>query len=432
MDQVTELEMQSEAAELALIGAAAFHADAIASVLADLPGADFYVMGRGVVWDACRALSADRRPITPTAVARHLAEHDQLDGVARRVVTVEMSNSAPAHHAEHHAAVVADLARRRELLRRVSAARSLVVDHPGDASDILAAIRAAFADLDTPDRDRSGGTRTWGQLAAEFENAHHPDNAVTGIVTPWKELNALVGALMGGRLYVIGGSAGDGKSTAALNIASHAAHAGHHVLVFSKEMPALDVFGRLVSARAEVELAQINRRELTEFQRAKVQRYARTADLSLRVNADAVSIAGVKSIARELRHRGLLDLLIVDYLQLIDSGQPVRSQEEEISKVSTALKRLAMELDIPLVVPAQLNRSPHARADARPTKADLRGSGRIEQDADAVILLWHRVDPATGQRTGRVTFILDKNRHGARGEFELEFNGGYGAIGATA
>ena len=426
MDEITELEMQSEQSEQALIGAVSFHPDALAGVLAELPGSDFYRWSRGVVWDACRTLSADRKPITPTDVARYLAENGGWDDAARRIVTREMSTAAAASHAPAHAATVADLARRRELLRLISAARVLVRDHPGDASDILAAIRESFDTTDHQDREQ-GGTRTWTQMIEEFTRAHSPGAAQRGIDTPWKQFNSLIGGLFGGRLYVIGGSAGDGKSTAALNIAHTAAADGHHVLVFSKEMPVLDVFGRLRSAPSSVELAQINRHGLTDWQLDKIERDARAAALPIRVNADQVSIAGVKTIARAYHHRGQLDLLVVDYLQLIDSGQNTRSQEEEIAKVSTALKQLAMELDIPLVVPAQLNRSPHARPDARPTKADLRGSGRIEQDADVVLLLWHPVDDH-GKRTGKVVFILDKHRHGAKGEVELEFNGGYGSI----
>lgn len=424
--EITEAELSSEAAEKTLMGVAGHRPDAISAILSRLPAEDFYNPHRGYVWAACRHLSAERQMIDPTAVARSLVSAEHWGVATQHVVAVEMSNAPAMHLVETAASTIADLARRRELMRTVGRARALVIGHDGDASDVLEAIRASFDDLDTPEREL-GGTRTWGQMLAEFEIAHDPDNAIVGIPTPWKELDDLIGGLFGGRLYVIGGSAGDGKSTAALNMASHAAHEGRHVLVFSKEMPTLDVFGRLVSARSEVELGQINRRELTDFQRAKIRKYAReSGDLSIRVNADPVSIGGIKTIARSLHHRGLLDLLIVDYLQLIDTGAASRSQEEEIAKVSTALKQLAMELDIPLVVPAQLNRSPHARPDARPTKADLRGSGRIEQDADVVMLLWHQT--VDGRRTGEVTFILDKNRHGPRGEFVRDFNGGYGAI----
>lgn len=430
--EMDETDLVSEAAERALMGAVGYHPDAIAAVLAGLPGGDFSNPHRGHVWDACRALSANRDLVEPTRIARQLVSDGlwHSDSPAQRILAGELTNAVPLAVVAGAATEVAELARRRELLRAVKHAHTIVCGKDGDASEVLARVQSVFDEFTAPEREQ-GGTRSWTQMIAEFEVAHDPDNRRVGITTPWKELDGLIGGLFGGRLYVIGGSAGDGKSTAALNIAHRAARDGQHVLVFSKEMPVVDVFARLVSAPTGVELGQINRRELTEYQRSTVVRASRAANLPLSVNADPVNIAGIKTISRARRHRGQLDLLIVDYLQLIDTGAPVRSQEEEIAKVSTALKQLAMELDIPLVVPAQLNRSPHARSDARPTKADLRGSGRIEQDADVVILLWHPVD-GLGKRTGNVVFILDKNRHGPRGEFEHEFNGGYGAIGNIA
>jgi replicative DNA helicase len=229
-------------------------------------------------------------------------------------------------------------------------------------------------------------------------------------------------------MYVIGGSPGDGKSTAALNMAVHAAERNFQTLVFSAEMPTIDVFGRIVGRGAEVDLRDINQRKLDGQQMGAIRDYAKRAvNPPLRVNADNVSINGIKTLARAHHHRHGLDLLVVDYLQLISSDAPARSQEEEIGKISTALKRLSRELDCAVVVPAQLNRNPAARSDQRPTKSDLRGSGKIEQDADGVILLWHpQID---GQPTGDVVFILDKNRHGPRGEISLRWHGGYGAIG---
>jgi replicative DNA helicase len=427
MAEVTELEMRSDPAEEALIGAVAHHPDALAGVLAQLTGDAFYKPARGVVWDACRVLSSERKPIDPVTVARQLTATGGLNPATRHVIGVEMSNAAPAVHAAHHAEIVADLARRRELLRTVNRMRGLIADHPGDASEALAAARALLEPLGHAE-EHSAGTLSWSQMLDEFEAAHAPGGSRPGIPTPWEELNDLIGGLYGGRLYVVGGSPGDGKSTAALNLAVHAAERGHETLVFSAEMPTLDVFGRIVARGAEVDLRAINQRKLTDWELAKIRDYAKSAgDLPLRVNAEQFSLAGITSLARAHHHRRGLQVLVVDYLQLVSAGAGPRTQEEEIAKISTALKRLSRELDCAVVVPAQLNRNPHARADQRPTKADLRGSGKIEQDADVVILLWHeRVDD---QRTGNVTLLLDKNRHGPTGGVTLRWHGGYGAIG---
>lgn len=434
MDILDETTLQSPEAEAALLGTAAFHPEAVAAVLAALPGRDFYGGARGTVWEALRALSGDRRPIGPVAVARHLRDTGQLNDATRAVIHTAMADEQPAHHAPEHARVVADLARRRELVRAVKRAYTTVRDHPGDHSEILAAVRAVFDDLDSGEQ-RLGGTKTWPELLDEFNEAHAPDARHFGLPTPWAELDDLLGGLFGGRMYVIGGAAGEGKSTAAINIAAYAAQASHAVLVFSKEMPTLDVTGRIVAYEADINLAAINSRRLKDVDRERVGELRRkTTHWRLRVNSDPLTITDVKYHARALHHRGHLDLLVVDYLQLMSIDKPGRNREEEIARISTELKNLAMELAVPVVVPAQLNRAPNARSDMRPTKGDLRESGRIEQDADVVILLWRKpiTDPHAGDTRPdphHITFIVDKNRHGPKGEMELRWNGGYGRIG---
>jgi replicative DNA helicase len=434
MDLLDETALCSDEAESALLGAVAFAPESLAGVLAALPGQDFYNPHRAAVWEALRARSADRQSINPAAVSRHLAAAGQLTDATRYVVTVTMSNAAPAHHAPEHARLVADLARRRELVRAIKRANILARDHPGDHSEVLLRIRELFDDLGG-DELRLGGTKTWAELIEEFDAEHADGAEFKGILTPWSALDDLIGGLFPGRMYVVGATVGGGKSTVAINIAAHAVQLGHSALIFSKEMPTVDVTGRLVANGAEINLARINSRRLDDGDRAKAREFAaRTAGWRMRVNADPIGIVGVKQIARALRHRDQLDLLVVDYLQLMTGDKPGRTAQEEIAQISTGLKGIAMELGIPVVVPAQLNRAPAARPDARPTKSDLRESGRIEQDADAVILLWRK--PTENLDTGdmepdphHLTFIVDKNRHGPTGEFPLRWHGGYGRVG---
>lgn len=428
----TELEMQATYAERALLASVIRNADSLAGVLASLPGADFYSYQRGIVWDACRQLSAEHKPVEPITLARHLLAKnlwgdDVSPGSVRHVVQVEMiqGDSESSLAAGRHADLISELARRRELIRSINYMRQLAAEHDGTASDTLAVIREHLDGLQKPD-ERGTGTLSWGEMFDEFEQAHTAE-AIPAIPTPWTELNELIGGLYGGRLYVIGGAPGDGKSMTALNMALHAATQGNEVLAFSAEMPTLDVFGRLVSLPSEVPLHSISRYRLDEFELSRIRDYVKAHhDLPLRVNAENVSIGAITAMARAHKHRRGLDVLVVDYLQLIGSDSQGRSAEEEIAKISTALKRLSRELDCAVVVPAQLNRKHTDRAGARPTKADLRGSGKIEQDADVVILLWH--EEVDGKRTDDVTFILDKNRHGPRGQIRLPWNGEYGAI----
>jgi replicative DNA helicase len=430
MTETTELELQAPDSERALIGAVGYHGDALAGVLESLPGADFYDLVRGTVWDTFRALSAEHEPITPTTVARRMATAGTWSQRAQTIVQTEMATASPAVHAGKHADTVADLARRREMLRALNHAKSLVATAPGDASDVLVAARAVLDDLAGPaDGQPVAGTLSWSQLVDEFEQAHAPGNVVPGIPTPWYQLDEIIGGLHAGRMYTIGGRPGAGKSTAALVMAEHAAvESGRSVLIFSKEMPTVDVMGRFVARGARVDLRSINQRALDDVQMAQIRSYVRKVGTPrLYVNAAPVNLSGIKTLARAHHHRHGLDVLVVDYLQLVHTDTPGRTREQEVGRVSRELKALAMELGIVVVVPAQLNRGPASRPDARPTMSDLRDSGQIEQDSDAVILLWHQMHD--GQPTGEVTFIVDKNRHGPKGEINLRWHGGYGAIG---
>lgn len=428
--EVTELELHAPQAEAALIGAAGHHADVIASVLARLPGSDFWNPHRGYVWDACRALSAERQAVDPTTVARHLANAGHWNESTGTVLNREFLNGGAADFAGRDANLVADMARRRELMQAITRARRTVLQHPGDVTECLAAVRAEFDAIDDPaTTSTTAGPLGWDQLVAEFRAAHAPEQKRDAIPTPWWELDQVIGGLFGGRMYVFGGRPGQGKSTAALNIAAHAAiNQKSSVLVFSKEMPSVDVTGRVLARGAEVDLRHINSRTIDRWSMNAIDAYLDSVGRpKFAVDARPRKLSGVKALARTHAHRAGLDLLVVDYLQLVRTDTPSRTREQEVAQVSMELKDLAMELDCVVVVPAQLNRGSVQRADPKPTMSDLRDSGQIEQDADVVTLL-HREKADNGEATGKILLIVDKNRHGPTAEFKLDWRGGYGAI----
>lgn len=428
--EVTELELHAPQAEAALIGAAGHHADVIAAVLARLPGADFWNPHRGYLWDACRHLSAERQAIDPTTVARHLANNGHWNDATSGILSREFLGGGPADFAGRDADLVADMARRRELMQAITRARRTVLQHPGDVTEVLAAVRAEFDNVDDPTTTTStAGPLGWDQLVAEFRAAHAPEARRESIPTPWWELDQVIGGLFGGRMYVFGGRPGSGKSTAAICVAAHAAmEAGKSVLVISKEMPSVDVTGRVLARGAEVDLKHINSRTVDRWSMNAIDAYLDSLDRPrFAVDARPRKLSGVKALARTHAHRAGLDLLVVDYLQLVRTDLPSRTREQEVAQVSMELKALAMELDCVVVVPAQLNRGSVQRADPKPTMSDLRDSGQIEQDADVVTLL-HREKADNGEPTGKILLIVDKNRHGPTAEFKLDWRGGYGAI----
>ena len=430
--QDTELELRSDSAEAALMGAVGHHGSSLAGTLAALPGSDFWNPHRGYVWDACRALSETGDPIEPTRIARKLAETGHWNSATQTVVTGEMLHASPAGFAPKHADTISDLARRRELIQAISRARRTVMSHPGDASEVLSAVRAEFDGVSKSEERQHGGSLDWDQLIAEFRTAHSPEEQKTSIPTPWPALDELLGGLFPGRVYVFGGRPGPGKSTAALNIAAHAAiNEGKSVLVISKEMPSVDVTGRILARGAEVQLQEINSRKMTDRSKSYVEGYIQAIEANgrtkLAVDARPRRLSGVKALARTHHNRRGLDILVVDYLQLVRTDTPGRNREQEVAQVSMELKALALELDCIVILPAQLNRESTKRTDPRPTMGDLRDSGQIEQDADVVTLL-HREKNEKGEPTGNILMIVDKNRHGPTAEITLRWHGGYGEI----
>jgi replicative DNA helicase len=333
--------LYSDPAELALIATVSRHGDALAPVLAALSGADFYRAGRGVVWDACRALTADGHPTDPVTVSRWLVAHNQWNsdrqlGNVQRVVQQEMVSGGDITpgFASRYAEQVAEYARRRHVVQLGQRLAHVARDRAGDASDVLAEMQALIDQATSSTARRSDDPLDWEQLVDEFETVHAPGGSRPGIPSPWWELDDVLGGLFGGRVYVFGGRPGTGKSTASLVIAQHAAleHA-KQALVISKEMPTVDVMGRFLAAGAEVELRKINSRTMDDYDRAKVRSYIkRVGTLPITVDASNRSLAGIKALARAHHHRRGLDLLVVDYLQLVRTDTPAAAASRKSPK----------------------------------------------------------------------------------------------------
>lgn len=438
-----EIELWSDPAEAALIGVAAQRPDAVAGVLTTLPGSDFYRMSRGVVWDAYRALTAEGHPLDPVTVARYLMAQSQwsandLHGDTQHVVRVEMlryGSDLSAAHAQRYADQITELARRRDLVNTATRLRQISVERTGDVSEVLAEMRSELDALDDPTRRVAAsefppGPLRWADLIAEFEAFHAADAEAPGIPSPWEQLDAVIGGLHGGRMYTFGGRPGAGKTTAALIVAMHAAaEHGKEALIVSKEMSRVDVTGRLLARSANVPVADINARAIEPWSWPEIRQYVKQAGpIPLTVDATPRPLSAIKAMARAHHHKYGLDILVVDYLQLVRTDAPSRTREQEVAEVSRQLKELALELDCVMVLPAQLNRGAVQRADPRPVMSDLRDSGQIEQDSDVVILLYRPLN-ANGEPTGQIEFIVDKNRHGQTGSISLRWGGGYASIG---
>jgi replicative DNA helicase len=380
----------------------------------DLEGADFAQPKHEALWNLMQWMDSQRIPPEPTAVAQNLSRID-LPGVDTLWVH-DLFASAPIAQPPH---IYARMVRENATLRRLRIAGQHIVQLAEVGGDSQEIAETARAEVDASSRAiatvRLVGEEIDETLAALEEAAPQ------SIPTPWADLDYLIQGWRPGGLYVIGARPGVGKSVAALQAALSLAERGP-VAFHSLEMPRAEVHTRMLAQMANLPMARMDRRELTEADWSKLAGVReRVGRLPLAIDdRGAVRVVDIRSHARTLSRRGPLAGIVVDYLQLMTAPRgDRRPRHEQVAEWSRQLKLLAKDLGVPVIALSQLNRQSEARQDRRPTIADLRESGAIEQDAD-VILLLHRdleQDPTT------MHILVAKNRQGTTNAIKLEFRG---------
>ena len=276
---------------------------------------------------------------------------------------------------------------------------------------------------------RSLPVTTLGQAAYEAltelaERAKSGDTGI-GIPTGFRDLDALTAGLHGGQLIVIAARPGVGKTAFALSLGRNAAAAGSPVVMASMEMKRTELAKRALAIESGVDLHAIRIGALTEGDwEAIVEAGERLKALPFEiVDLPNVNLSALSGLARRLYREGKLKLLLVDYLQIMDTVvSKNNNREQQIAELTRGLKKLAMQLDIPVVILSQLSRAVEGRTSKRPQLSDLRESGAIEQDADVVIFI-HREDVADKNASSHsvADVIVEKQRAGAPGEIQVRF-----------
>lgn len=409
--------------ERAVLGIAMESRDAITDM--PLTVEDFADLRHGALWDLITRMDRDGRPTTPVAIAQALPEiPDDLRRGIDGPWLFECWQAHPITAAGHHyARIVADQAARRRLSAALDRGRQLLetTENPATIADLIR------GELDTTDTTNHTARFIGHTLDGTIDAF---DQATTAVPTPWPDLNHKITGWAPGRLYVIGARPGVGKSIVGLQAALGLAHHGP-VAFHSLEMTTDEVNARAIAQIGEVALGRLEGRSdtadpLTERDWNHIAQARATLD-NLPLSIDDNPAAGLPEIrahARRLTRHGKVAGIVVDYLQLMATPRgDKRSRYEIVGEFSRGLKLAAKEFDCPVIALSQLNRGSENRPDKRPTLADLRESGAIEQDSSVVLLL--HVDD---DRPDELDMAVAKNRHGVRGPVSLTRQGHYARL----
>src|SRR6476661_7182052 len=377
-------------------------------------------------------------------------------------------------NAEDYGRTIYDLSIRRDLITIGEDMVNLAYEAPVDATPqthIEDAERKLF-ELAETGRFDTGFLRFTQALTTAVDmaaRAYQREERLSGLATGLRDLDKYMGGLQKSDLIVIAGRPGMGKTALATNIAYNVAHSfqpetkadgtveavdGGRVGFFSLEMSAEQLATRIISEQTEIASSTIRRGQITDADFEKIVAFSRTMqDLHLYIDeTGGISIAQLAARARRLKRQRGLDLLVIDYIQLMQgtSARAAQNRVQEITEITTGLKALAKELAVPIIALSQLSRQVEQREDKRPQLSDLRESGSIEQDADVVMFVFReeyyveRAKPSEGDAKflewqqkyasvcGKAEVIVGKQRHGPVGSVSLAFEGQYTRFGDLA
>ena len=418
-------------AEQSVLGAMLLSTDAIAEVVEVLRGADFYRPQHELIYDAVLDLYGRGEPVDAVTVSDQLGKRGQLHKLGGAPYLHDLLQAVPlAANAGFYASIVREKATLRRLTEAATRIAQLARAGEGEADDLVDRAQAELYAV--TDRRSSEGYVALSQLMQPVMDEIEAIGArgdLSGVPTGFADLDELTGGLHPGQMIILAARPGQGKSTLALDLCRSASiRHGLASAFFSLEMSQLEITMRLLSAEASVPLAHIRSGRMSDADWERVG--ARMGEISAAPmyidDSPNLTIMQIRAKARRLKQRHGLQLLVIDYIQLMTSGKRVESRQVEVSEFSRQIKLLAKELEIPVVALSQLNRGPEQRTDKKPMLSDLRESGSLEQDADLVILL-NRPDlyDKESDRAGEADIDVAKHRNGPTRVITTAFQGHY-------
>ena len=424
---VERIPPQNIDAEKSVLGAMMLEKDVLFDVLEIVKEEDFYSETHREIFAAIWELYRENSAVDLLTVCEKLKKRKALDMVGGRAYVAELTSNVPSTaNATEYAKIVSEKAIVRQMIKTSESITDKAYDAKADPKEILEFAESGIFKV-AQRNQRTDYTSIQEVLTAnlkQIDEAAKNKDKLVGIPTGFKDLDAKLNGLQKSNLVIIAARPSMGKTALALNIAQQTAvKSNSSVIIFSLEMSKEQLGQRLLSVQSRVEMQKLQKGELDRKDWDRVNMALDDMQDAPIVIDDTpgISLMEIRNKCRRLKVEKGLDLIVIDYLQLMNSPDKSDSRQQEISAISRQLKLLAREMDCPVIALSQLSRAPEQRPDHRPNLSDLRESGAIEQDADIVLFLYRDdyYNKENSEKPGICEINIAKNRSGPTDTVEL-------------
>ena len=413
-------------AEAAVLGCILINPDAMAKSMEFLNEKDFYNRSNAIIYENMLVLFEDNNTIDYISVIEQLKKTKKLKEVGDAYYITGLTEQAPStQNVEYYAKLVREKSILRNIINVASTISNEAYDNQSDVTEILDKAEQTLFSL-SKDADKGRFKEIKPLLHDVLENwVNRKEGSLTGVPSSFYDLDNMLSGFQNSDLIILAGRPSMGKTALALNFGRNIA-IGHKLKVgfFSLEMSSKQLVERLITSEAKADSHLVRTGKLPKNEWKKLSEAASVlseSNIYIDDSAD-LNIMELRAKARQLKSDKDIDLLIVDYIQLLNAGTRSENRQQEISYISRSLKALAKELNIPILCLSQLSRAVENRTNHRPIMSDLRESGAIEQDADIILFVYRQyVYTEADEDKGLAEIIIAKHRNGPTGTAKVTF-----------
>ena len=422
--------------EQAVIGSMLVSKDAVQTAVEVLKPEDFYREDNKEIFAAMMDIYSIGKEIDIITASEQLRLRGTLERVGGTQNLATLIDNVPTTtNIENYVKIVKEKSTARELIKAVDEVKSSAFEQTEEIDAVLEKAEKVIFDV-VQNKDTKGYSGMKEILVNTFdsiEKMYQNKEKISGISSGFYDLDEMTSGLNNSELLIVAARPAMGKSAFVLNIATYVAmHEKVPVLIFNLEMSKEQLVKRILSSESMIDAKKINNGELESEDWLKLgDASGRLSDVPIYIDdTPGLSSAELRAKSRKAKLEKKIGLIIIDYMQLMESKTPSASRQQEVSEISRSLKLLAKELNVPVIALSQLSRATEGRADHRPMLSDLRESGSIEQDADIVMFI-HREDyyDKDTEKKNIAEIIIAKNRSGETGTVELAWMGQYTKFG---